>query len=106
VVVADQFVNTRFSAALLDRLDELAAARGLSRSEVIRGLVMEAAPDRVVTIPTADEAMALIAEKARAGNLPALKAVLAYHAAQGKTGGEPADTDDEALMAALEAAAQ
>ena len=76
--MAERHVNVRFPAAQLERLDVLCAARGVSRSDVIRGLVMDAVltPAERASIPTEGELLRLLADKARAGNVAAIRTLL------------------------------
>jgi DNA-binding transcriptional ArsR family regulator len=70
------------------RLDRLARARGLSRSELVRALLAEAegAPAARPSAPTRLEALELLADKARSGSVPA---AIALERAL-RLGGEPA----------------
>lgn len=69
-------VTLRLSPALLGRLDELASARRLSRSAMLRALVAEAAPLVAGEVPSERELLAITAEKARSGNMSAVKLLL------------------------------
>ena len=65
---------------LADRLDALAASRGLERSEMLRQLVVEATftPHERSQVP-ADELVASWADRARAGNVAAIRLLLERH---------------------------
>ena len=69
-------VSVRLSRSLLEHLDELAGARRVSRSELLRRLLSEAAPLVAGELPTERELLALTAERARAGNVSAIKLLL------------------------------
>jgi hypothetical protein len=67
-------MHFRLSSVLLARLDKLAEAWGLSRSEVVRRLVADADADGVapLDVPDTDELLAIASERARAGNMAAV----------------------------------
>lgn len=90
-MIAGDRVSVRLSPSLLDRLDELAAARRLSRSAMLRALVAEAAPSVADEIPSERELLAITAERARAGNVSAIKLLLARDARR--------DPDEAAFLA-------
>lgn len=62
----------------LERLDAVAEARGLSRSDVLRRLIAEASmtPEEREDLPDSDELLMLLAERARAGNVAVIRALL------------------------------
>jgi hypothetical protein len=65
--------------SLLNRLDALAWEHGMSRARFVRRLVEQAlggAPVVDLEPPTEDELLALLAEKARAGNVAACRTLL------------------------------
>ena len=66
-------ISVRLSAAMLARLDGIAAAWGLNRAATMRRLVeladLDAPP---VGVPTTDELVAIASEKARNGNMAAV----------------------------------
>jgi sugar (pentulose or hexulose) kinase len=68
------------------RLDRLASARGLTRSELVRRLLAEAEGAPAIVRPSRSEALALLAEQARAGSVPAM---ISLERAL-RLGGEPA----------------
>jgi hypothetical protein len=80
--MAERFVNVRFSGGQMERLEGLCAARGQSRSDVIRGLVLDAAmePAERACIPDESELLTLLSDKARSGNVTAIKTLLERHA--------------------------
>jgi len=69
-------VSVRLSGALLAHLDALAGARRLSRSALLRALVDEAAMVTGEEVPSERELLAITAEKARSGNMSAVKLLL------------------------------
>ncbi len=69
-------VSARFSPLLLERLDNLARARGLSRSACLRSLVAGAALQPAEAVPDEAELLAIISERARAGNVGAARLLL------------------------------
>ncbi|MDP9347246.1 MAG: ribbon-helix-helix protein, CopG family [Actinomycetota bacterium] len=78
-------VTVRFSPLLLGRLDDLAAARGCSRSAVLRQLVADAALSPADAVPDEAELLAVAAERARAGNMAAVRLLLDRAAAEPST---------------------
>lgn len=67
-------ISVRVPEEVADRLDAVAAARGLSRSECVRSLL--AAATAVLEPATFHEALGLLSEKARAGSVPAQVALI------------------------------
>lgn len=93
--MTEAFVNVRFARSQVERLDVLAEVQGASRSDVIRSLVMEASmtPEERSSVPDERELLLLLGEKARAGNVTAMKALLEEHRRDG--GDEPPSEFDE-----------
>jgi hypothetical protein len=79
-------VNMRLAELDRARLDRLAAARGLSRSELVRRLLAEADGAPATVAPSRSEALQLLAEKARSGSVVAMVALERAL----RLGGEPA----------------
>jgi predicted transcriptional regulator len=71
-----KLIGVRLSPALLERLDALAGLRGVSRSAVLRQLVAEAALAPADAVPGEAELLAVLAERARAGNVAAIRMLL------------------------------
>jgi predicted transcriptional regulator len=71
-----QRLGVRLSPMLVARLDELAAARKVSRSECLRQLIAEAALRPGEEIPDEAELLSIVAERARAGNVAACRMLL------------------------------
>lgn len=69
-------VSIRLSTALLERLDALGEARRLSRSQMLRALVAEATMVAGEVVPGEDELLQIVSERARAGNMTAVKLLL------------------------------
>ncbi len=71
-------ISLRLMSDQLDRLHKVAEARGLSRSHALRRLIDEASltPDERSRLPDTDELLALLIERARAGNVAASRALL------------------------------
>lgn len=69
-------VTVRLSSALHVKLAALAEARKLTTSALLRALVAEAALLPGEETPGARELLAITAEKARAGNMTAVKLLL------------------------------
>jgi hypothetical protein len=69
-------LNMRLAELDQARLDRLARARGLSRSELVRQLLAEAdgAPAPAARPPSRVEALELLADKARGGSIGAMVA--------------------------------
>jgi hypothetical protein len=94
-------VNCRFEPSQLEHLDALAAARGLTRSGVIRSLVAaESVGAGAGEIPSEEEILSLLAGRARAGNVSALRALQVWHERQRQ--GKPQAPEATDRMAALE----
>src|SRR5687768_2963040 len=73
-------VSVRLFPPQAERLDALAEARGMTRSELLRTLVLEATvPDTAPSVPDADELLRLLGVAARMGNVPAIRELLAHH---------------------------
>jgi Arc/MetJ-type ribon-helix-helix transcriptional regulator len=73
-------ITIRLPDSLLTRLDALAAERGLDRSRVVRQsleVTLAGRPGPPVAEPSEDELLELLAEKARAGNVAAIRSLLA-----------------------------
>lgn len=72
-------ISLRLMADQIERLDAAAAAHGLDRSSLLRRLVDEASlePEERDRLPGTDELLRLLAERARAGNVAAIQALLA-----------------------------
>jgi predicted transcriptional regulator len=70
-------VNVRLSRHLAGRLDQLAAGQGVGRSAMLRQLIMDAAPNGD-ELPTEEEILRLLWEKARSGNVGACKYLLEH----------------------------
>jgi hypothetical protein len=86
--MATRQVNMRLAELDRARLDRLARARGLSRSELVRALLADAdsAPTTSSAPPSRLEAIELLAEKARGGSVVAMVALERAL----RLGGEPA----------------
>jgi metal-responsive CopG/Arc/MetJ family transcriptional regulator len=71
-------LSLRLSKHLLERLDALAAARGLDRSRTLRQIIAEAAmtPEERAELPSEHELVGLLVERARSGNVSAIKTLL------------------------------
>ncbi len=71
-------VTVRLMSEQLERLDMVAENRGLSRSDALRRLIDEATLTREERwqLPDAQELLMLLAERARAGNVAAIRALL------------------------------
>jgi hypothetical protein len=93
-------VNFRASPVLLARINELAAARGSTRSAAIKAAILEASiPADAPSVPDEHELLLLLSEAARGGNVPAMKELRAYHRGEnidsGKSPDDPfADLDE------------
>lgn len=73
-------LSVRLFPPQAERLDALAQARGMSRSELLRTLVFEATlPSDAPTVPDRGEVLRLLGVKARTGNVPAMRVLLAHH---------------------------
>jgi hypothetical protein len=69
----------RLSGSLVARLDALAEERGVNRTRVVRQLLEHGLRDRPVTHPdppSEDELLDLLAERARMGNVAAIRTLL------------------------------
>jgi Ribbon-helix-helix protein, copG family len=75
--MATRQVNMRLAELDRARLDRLARARGLSRSELVRALLADAdgAPTPSSALPSRLEAIEMLAEKARGGSVVAMVAL-------------------------------
>jgi hypothetical protein len=62
-------VSVRLSPLLLERLDDLAAARGMTRSACLRALVAEGVLPAAEEIPDEAELLRVLSERARSGNV-------------------------------------
>ncbi len=70
-------VTVRLMSEQLERLDTVAESRGLSRSDALRRLIDEATLTRARwQLPDAQELLMLLGEKARSGNVAAIRALL------------------------------
>ena len=71
-------ISLRLMSEQLERLDELAESRGLSRSDTLRRLVDEAtlSPEDRHRLPDSQELLVLLGERARAGNVAAIRVLL------------------------------
>lgn len=71
-------VSLRLVSDQIERLDMVAEARGLSRSDMLRRLIDEASLSREERdrLPGTPELLRLLAERARAGNVAAIRQLL------------------------------
>jgi Ribbon-helix-helix protein, copG family len=71
-------LSVRVTDGTLARLDALAAERGLNRARLVRELIVAALgrPPGPVDTPTEEELLQLLGERARAGNVAAIRALL------------------------------
>ena len=70
-------ISLRLMADQLEHLESVAEARGLSRSHVLRRLIdASLTPEERGRLPGSDELLILLAERARAGNVAAIRALL------------------------------
>jgi hypothetical protein len=86
--------TVRCTERTLGRLDTLARERSMTRAALVRRLVegaIDGMPLPVVDAPDRDELLALLSEKAREGNVAAIRALL--------TREEQADPRERAIMA-------
>jgi hypothetical protein len=70
----------RLPDGVFERLDALAQERGVDRTRVVRQLLEAGLRDRPappVDMPTEEELLGLLAERARAGNVSAARTLLA-----------------------------
>jgi predicted transcriptional regulator len=75
----------RMSDSLVERLDALAAERGVTRSRVVRDLLavgLGEAPERPAQLPTREELLDVLADRARGGNVAAARELLARQEAE------------------------
>ncbi len=73
-------LHVRMPASLIERLDALAAERGIDRSRLIRQLLdagLEARPDPRVEPMSEDELIGVLTERARNGHVSAARTLLA-----------------------------
>ena len=78
-MTSETVLSVRLTRRLLQRLDALATERGVSRSRVVRGLVEAGLRDRPAPPsdpPSEAELLEILAERARAGNVAAARALL------------------------------
>ena len=67
-------VSVRLFPPIAERLGALAEARGMTRSELLRTLVLEATvPDTAPSVPDTDELLRLLGVAARMGKVPAMQ---------------------------------
>ena len=71
-------ISLRLMSEQLERLDKVAEARGLGRSDTLRRLIDEASlsPEERHRLPVPEELLALLGERARAGNVAAIRVLL------------------------------
>ena len=72
-------VSVRFPQQTIEQLDSLAVERGTSRTRVVRQLVtagLSGQPAPSSETPTEAELVALLSERARAGNVAAIRSLL------------------------------
>jgi Ribbon-helix-helix protein, copG family len=74
--VASVQTNMRLGDADRERLDRLAEARGVTRSEVVRHLLAEADDEPLPGPPDRDELVRLLGEAARGGSVRAIEILL------------------------------
>jgi hypothetical protein len=80
-------ITFRASPILVARIDALAAARGSTRSAAIKAAILEASiPAGASSVPDDHEVLVLLSDAARAGNVAAMKELLAYHRERGRAG--------------------
>lgn len=75
-----QHVSVRLTDRMVAQLDALAAERGVNRTRVIRQLLDAGLRERPAPSskpPTEEELLALLTEKARQGNVAAIRTLLA-----------------------------
>lgn len=73
-------LTIRLSEAQMARLETLAGERGQTRAALVRQMILSAidgVPVEPVDAPTEDELLELLAERARAGNVAAIRSLLA-----------------------------
>lgn len=72
-------VSVRLSRALVARLDALAAEQGINRTRLVRRLLeagLEGRPGPRSDPPGEEELLSLLSERARAGNVAAIRTLL------------------------------
>jgi len=72
-------ISIRLTDRMLEQLDALAAERRITRTRAVRQLLEAGLRDRpapVVDSPTEEELVALLTERARAGNVSAIRSLL------------------------------
>jgi Ribbon-helix-helix protein, copG family len=87
-------LSIRLPETTLKRFDALAAERGLTRARLLRQLingVLDGAPVGAADTPSEEELVELLSEKARAGNVSAIRSLLART--------DETDPRDRALLA-------
>ena len=89
-------ISLRLMADQLERLQMVAEARGLSRSHALRRLIDEASltPEERGRLPDSEELLALLAERARAGNVAAIRALLDRMERNADAQSEPSEFDE------------
>ena len=98
-------MTTRVSVRLFPpqaaRLDALAGARGMTRSELLRTLILEATmPADATVIPDRDELLRLLGVAARLGNVPAMRELLRHQRAERPPAGTLSVVDELAARRA------
>ncbi len=89
-------VSVRLFPPQADRLERLAEARGMTRSGVLRALVLEATlPAGAVPVPDEDELLRLLGSAARMGNVPAMRELLRHYREQDDKPESPLAVVDE-----------
>jgi Arc/MetJ-type ribon-helix-helix transcriptional regulator len=73
-------LNVRLTQDLVDRLDATVQAEGTNRARFVRRLIEDALagkrPQRRTDVPDEDELVQLLSEKARHGNVAAIRSLL------------------------------
>ncbi len=73
-------VSFRVSPVLLARIEQLAAARGSSRSAAVKAAILEATvTPGEQSVPDEQECLKLLGEAARSGSVAAMRELRAYH---------------------------
>ncbi len=73
-------ISVRLFTPQAEALDELAEARGMSRSATLRELVLAATlPEDAPTLPDEQEVLELLGAAARMGSVPAMRELMAHH---------------------------
>ncbi len=98
--MSDTRITARIGVEALERLDGLAAERGLSRSGALRALLE--GPVRARVLADREEALTLLSESARDGSVPA-RIALARLLAGPSTGRAPVQRRRDELKARREA---